>query len=190
MFSRIIEASSNLEKHTHILKISQLDTKRGPMIAMGDKDALYLLEFAGRRGLERGIERLKHKTKSVIIPGVTEPIHSIEAELNQYFEGKLQTFKTPFLSFGSPFQEHVWEELRKIPYGQTCSYADIAARIGNPSAYRAVANANGANQIAILIPCHRVINKNGALGGYGGGVEHKAQLLNLEQRGWGRVPTP
>ncbi len=182
MISRIL-ASTHLENPGHVLNISQLNTKFGPMIAIGDKDALYLLEFAGRRGLERGIERLKHKTKSTIVPGIAEPIRSIEAELTQYFDGKLQEFFTPFLSFGTPFQMRVWAELRKIPYGQTCSYADIAARIEKPSAYRAVANANGANQIAILIPCHRVINTNGALGGYGGGVERKAQLLTLEQRG-------
>lgn len=165
-----------------VLKVSQLNTKFGLMIAIGDNDALYLLEFVTRRRLERGIERLKHKTNSTIISGITEPIRSIEAELSQYFEGKLQKFATPFLSFGSPFQERVWEELRKIPYGQTCSYADIAERIGKPSAYRAVANANGANQLAIVIPCHRVINTNGNLGGYGGGVDRKAQLLNLEQQ--------
>lgn len=84
---------------------------------------------------------------------------------------------------GSPFQTSVWEQLRKIPPGKTCSYADIALALGKPAAYRAVAQANGANQLAIIIPCHRVINSSGELGGYGGGVARKEWLLNHEKNG-------
>ena len=169
-FSRIMGAAPTLVGHRKILKASWLDTKLGPMIAIADDEALYLLEFVDRRGLEREVERLRKRTKSAILPGTTDHIQSIEHELTQYFEGSLKEFKTPLHTLGSPFQTRVWEELQKIPYGETSSYAAIAVSIGKPTAFRAVANANGANQIAIVIPCHRVINSNGDLGGYGGGL--------------------
>lgn len=182
-FSRIMGAAPTLLGHRNILKAAWLDTKLGPMIAIADEDALYLLEFVDRRGLEREVERLRQRTKSAIIPGTTPPILSIKNELSQYFEGQLRKFKTPLYFLGSPFQKYVWEELQKIPFGETRSYADIAAAIGKPTAFRAVANANGANQFAIIVPCHRVINTNGDLGGYGGGLNRKKWLINQEKQG-------
>jgi AraC family transcriptional regulator of adaptative response/methylated-DNA-[protein]-cysteine methyltransferase len=152
------------------------------MLAIANDSALYLLEFVYRRGLEREIERLRTRTKSAIIPGRTPIIDSIDAELKAYFQGTLTHFKTPLFWLGSPFQKTVWEELMKIKPGQTCSYAEIARNIGMPKAFRAVANANGANQLAIVIPCHRVINTNGDIGGYGGGISRKSWLLNHEKR--------
>ncbi len=181
-FSRIMGAAPALLGERKILKASWLDTKLGPMIAIADNETLYLVEFVDRRGLEREVERLRQKLKSAIIPGSTQPIRSIEHELNQYFDGKLSEFKTPLCFLGSPFQKHVWEELKKIPYGETRSYSDLAKAIGKPSAFRAVAQANGANQLAIVIPCHRVINTDGELGGYGGGLIRKKWLINLEKR--------
>ncbi|PLR77377.1 bifunctional transcriptional activator/DNA repair enzyme protein Ada [Bacillus sp. V3-13] len=181
-FSRIMGAAPTMLGQSNILKAAWLDTKLGPMIAIADEEALYLLEFVDRRGLEREVERLRHKTKSAIIPGETEPIRSIKTELDQYFDGKLTEFKTPLFFLGSPFQRRVWDELRKIPYGQTVSYSGLAAAIGKPSAFRAAANANGANQLAIIIPCHRVINTNGELGGYAGGLTRKKWLINHEAK--------
>jgi AraC family transcriptional regulator of adaptative response/methylated-DNA-[protein]-cysteine methyltransferase len=180
-FSRIMGAAPTLLGHNNILKAAWLDTPLGPMIAIANEEALYLLEFVDRRGLEREVERLRQKTKSAIIPGHTQAINSIENELKQYFNGKLKEFKTPLFLLGSPFQKLVWEELEKIPSGETQSYSDIAAAIGKPSACRAVANANGANQLAIIIPCHRIINANGDLGGYGGGLARKKWLINHEK---------
>jgi len=165
-----------------ILKETWLDTPLGSMIAIADDKALYLLEFVERRGLEREIERLRIKTKSAIIPGRTMPIDSIDKELQLYFTGNLQQFTTPILLLGSLFQKLVWEELQKIPYGKTYSYADLAKNIGKQTAYRAVANANGNNQIAIVIPCHRVINTNGGLGGYAGGIDRKKWLIDHEKQ--------
>lgn len=182
-FSRIMGKAPSLSGHSNILKASWLDTRLGPMIAISDDEALYLLEFVDRRGLEREVERLRVKTKSGIIPGHTQPISSIEKELNLYFDGKLKKFNTPLFYFGSPFQQRVWDELKKIPYGKTKSYLDIAKAIGNPQAFRAVARANGANQFAIVIPCHRVINTSGELGGYGGGLARKKWLINHECNG-------
>lgn len=166
-----------------ILRASWLDTQLGPMMAIADDNELYLLEFVDRRGLEREVERLRTRLQAAIIPGQTTPIQSIENELSQYFEGMLTEFKTPLHLMGSPFQKSVWEQLQKIPAGETSSYADIALALGKPTAYRAVAQANGANQLAIVIPCHRVINVSGELGGYGGGVARKEWLLNHEKTG-------
>ncbi len=181
-FSRIMGAAPTLLGQSTILKVSWLDTQLGPMIAIADEAALYLLEFVDRRGLEREIERLRWKMKSAIIPGTTQPIQSIESELKAYFEGRLSEFKTPLFLMGSPFQRCVWEELQKIPSGETRSYSDVAITMGKPSAFRAVAQANGANQLAIIIPCHRVININGELGGYGGGLMRKKWLINHEKQ--------
>src|SRR5262249_23117061 len=142
----------------------------------------YLLEFVDRRGLKREVERLRQKTKSGVVPGVTPPIRSIEAELTAYFKGDLREFRTPLFFLGSLFQKQVWEALIKIPYGETRSYSDIAKAIGRPSAIRATASANGANQLALIVPCHRVINSNGDIGGYGGGLTRKKWLINHEKR--------
>ena len=182
-FSKIMGAAPTQIGAAQILKASWLDTPLGPMVAIADEKALYLVEFVDRRGLEREIERLRQKTKSAIIPGETQPIQSIENELKHYFKGELQEFKTPVFLQGSLFQKNVWEELRQIPYGKTCSYSNIAVAIGKPSACRAVAGANGANQFAIIIPCHRVINSDGSLSGYGGGVARKQWLINHEKQG-------
>ncbi len=180
-FSRIMGAPPSKFGNDKVLKASWLDTLLGPMLAIADEQALYLLEFVDRRGLEREVERLRQKTKSAIIPGCTKPIRAIENELRQYFEGKIREFRTPLLLLGSPFQKQVWEELKKIPPGVTRSYSDIARAVGRPSSFRAVAQANGANQMALVIPCHRVINANGELGGYGGGLIRKKWLLNHEK---------
>jgi AraC family transcriptional regulator, regulatory protein of adaptative response / methylated-DNA-[protein]-cysteine methyltransferase len=173
-FSKIMGAApTKFTQHHKMLKASWLDTKLGPMIAIADETSLYLLEFVDRRGLELEVERLRLKTKAAIIPGVTDPIKSITLELESYFDGKLTQFKTPLHLLGSPFQRLVLDELMRIPYGQTQSYMAQAEAIGKATAYRAVANANGANQLAIVIPCHRIINSNGDLGGYGGGIRRK-----------------
>lgn len=180
-FSRIMGSAPTKLDKDHILKASWLDTPLGPMLAIANDKSLYLLEFVDRRGLEREIERLRKKTKSAIIPGHAEPIDSINKELQLYFAGKLKHFQTPLFLLGSPFQRYVWDELVKIPPGETRSYAEIAKNIGRPSAFRAVAQANGSNQLAIIIPCHRVINTNGELGGYAGGLSRKAWLINHER---------
>jgi AraC family transcriptional regulator, regulatory protein of adaptative response / methylated-DNA-[protein]-cysteine methyltransferase len=164
------------------LQSTLIDTPLGPMIAIANHEKLYLLEFVDRRGLEREIERLRSKTKSAILPGSPKPIKSIELELQGYFAGKLTEFKTPTGMLGSVFQQTVWQTLQKIPLGETISYAGLAQKINNPAACRAVAQANGANQLALIIPCHRVINSDGALGGYSGGITRKNWLLNHEKR--------
>jgi methylated-DNA-[protein]-cysteine S-methyltransferase len=104
----------------------------------------------------------------------------IRAELGRYFAGTLRTFASPVRPAGTEFQQRVWRELQRIPYGETVSYLDLATRIGNPKAVRAVGLANGANPLPIIVPCHRVIGSNGSLTGFGGGLPLKRALLDLE----------
>lgn len=102
------------------------------------------------------------------------------SQLCEYFDGKRKIFELPLNLIGTEFQQKVWKALKKIPYGSTCTYKDVAFKIGNPKASRAVGMANNKNPIAIIIPCHRVIGKNGTLTGYAGGLKIKEELLKLE----------
>jgi methylated-DNA-[protein]-cysteine S-methyltransferase len=115
-------------------------------------------------------------------PAPAPPNLQLEAQLREYFSGKRQTFDFPLAPKGTEFQLAVWNALLEIPYGDTITYAELARRIGKPSAVRAVGAANGANPIPVIIPCHRVIGSNGTLTGYGGGIERKQWLLALEGR--------
>jgi AraC family transcriptional regulator of adaptative response/methylated-DNA-[protein]-cysteine methyltransferase len=183
-FTRIMGAPP-ASRATRALFAAWLDTPLGPMTAIADEHALRLLEFVDRRGLEREIERLRLRQKAGIAPGRTAPIEQIDAELKAYFAGHSTSFATPLASSGSPFQGAVWDALKTIPPGETWTYAQLARAVGRPRAVRAVGTANGANQLAIVIPCHRVINANGELGGYAGGVPRKKWLLEHERRTFG-----
>ena len=145
-FSKIMGAAPTHHAQQHLLlKGTWLDSPLGPILAVADEKKLYLLEFVERRGLEREIERLRLRLKAAIVPGITEPLRSIDRELKSYFEGRLKKFKTPLFFLGSDFQKKVWNELLKIPHGETRSYTAQAVCMGEPKATRAVANANGAN---------------------------------------------
>jgi methylated-DNA-[protein]-cysteine S-methyltransferase len=109
-----------------------------------------------------------------------EPFAGVQLQLREYFAGERTEFDTPLTLDGSAFEQRVWQALREIPYGETISYGEIARRIGQPSAARAVGLANARNPIAVIVPCHRVIGANGTLTGYGGGLERKRLLLELE----------
>ncbi len=158
-----------------------MESPLGPLIAGANAEELVLLEFTDRRMLEAQIETLRRHFKTSIVPGDNRILNTLRSELKQYFNGRLKKFSTPLAFPGSEFQERVWKELLCIPYGSTVSYEELAARINSPRAQRAVGHTNGLNRIAILVPCHRVVNKNGELGGYGGGLWRKRALLDLEQ---------
>jgi len=157
-----------------------LDTPLGAMLAVADDEGLCLLEFVDRRAIERQIEVLRRRMNAAIVPGDNAHLDMIEDELSRYFEGTLQRFSVPIVAPGTPFQERVWRRLRKIPYGRTLSYAQLAEGIKRPGAQRAVGKANGDNRLAIVIPCHRVVRSDGTLCGYGGGVWRKKWLLAHE----------
>ena len=149
------------------------DSPVGPLLLAGDSEALHVLAFGvGSRPREIGAD-WKPDTKGVL--------RNVCQELDRYFAGKLQRFTTRLAFNGTAFQNAVWQELTRIPYGETISYLDLAKRIEKPTAVRAVGMANGANPIAIIVPCHRVIGSNGSLTGFGGGLPTKRALLELEK---------
>lgn len=145
---------------------SLIATPIGSMIALCNESAIVSLDFTDETNL--------HEVSDHPL------LIQLQAELAEYFAQKRQIFTLPLAPTGTPFQQQAWEILQTIPYGETISYAQEAALSGNPNATRAIANANGKNPIAILIPCHRVIASGGGLGGYNGGVWRKEFLLTLE----------
>ena len=169
-----------MKAENRVLKESRIKTPLGEMIAIADQNFLYLLEFTDSPNVKRKIERLKGKLNCIIEPGQAQPITSIEQELSSYFSGKLKRFDTPIFMMGTDFQRLAWQELRDIPYADTRSYKQQADLLKKPKAVRAIANANAANQLAIIIPCHRVIQNDGKIGGYAGGVQRKEWLLEHE----------
>lgn len=163
------------------LRASWIDTPLGAMIAVCDTRHLHLLEFLDRKALPTELRKLWTASKGRIGIGETPATDQITAELSQFFEGHSARFETPLAFHGSPFTQEVWRALQTIPAGTTRSYGDIARQIGRPQSVRAVARANGANQLALIIPCHRVIGADGALTGYGGGLWRKQRLIELER---------
>jgi methylated-DNA-[protein]-cysteine S-methyltransferase len=145
----------------------------GPLLLAGTRSSLCALQFAHGRKPVFPNEGWKKDD---------DELAKVVAQLDEYFAGARRTFDVQLEPSGTEFQRAVWNELCRIPYGSTISYAELARRIGNPRAVRAVGLANGANPIAIVVPCHRVIGANGTLTGYGGGLAAKRYLLDLEQR--------
>ena len=165
-----------------VLNADWIETPIGAMIAVSDKSMLYLLEFIDRKALPTELKKLWKLSGGKLGIGRFRPIDQIEEELSAYFSAESAEFTVPVWFKGSAFTISVWEQLRKIPVGQTRSYKDIAEAVGRPSAVRAVARANGANQLALVIPCHRVIGADGSLTGYGGGLWRKQYLIDLERK--------
>ncbi|MCV2893632.1 bifunctional transcriptional activator/DNA repair enzyme AdaA [Lentibacter sp. XHP0401] len=159
-----------------------VSTPLGDMITVSSRTHLHLLEFTDRKGLPRELAKLRALAKGSLGIGSTAPAEQIKSELAAYFAGTSARFETPLAYTGSPFAQSVWDTLRLIPAGTTKSYSDIAREIDRPTATRAVARANGANQIALVVPCHRVIGADGSLTGYGGGLWRKQKLLEIERQ--------
>jgi len=141
----------------------------GPITLQSDGESLTGLDF--------DLSEQRNPIFSVL-----EIFKRTKEELDEYFLGLRKTFTVPLKTSGTPFQKQVWDALLKIPYGETRCYEEIAIQIGNPKAYRAIGMANNRNAIGIIIPCHRVIGKDGSLSGYAGGLDKKIGLLDLEKR--------
>jgi len=180
-FERFFGASPGRRAAGPGVVLSWVKSPLGPLVAGATEQGVCLLEFTDRRMLETQFSVLRRRFDGPVAPGVNDHLAKLEAELVEYFAGSLKTFTVPLVYPGTPFQEIVWKELLKIPYGQTRSYEDLAAAVGVPKAVRAVGTANGKNRLAIIIPCHRVVRKSGELGGYGGGLRRKQFLLELER---------
>jgi len=164
----------------NIIHICAYDTPVARMRLGSFDNELCLCDWEHSAHRERTDRKLQTMLDARFEYGLTPVLTRTIKELDEYFDGKRKTFDIPLIMTGTPFQRCVWNELRTIPYGSTASYALIAERIGKPRHVRAVANANGANPISIIVPCHRVIGSDAKLTGYGGGLQIKRQLLELE----------
>lgn len=166
----------------NVILIHRFTTPLGPMFVCASKRGVCLLEFVDRRMLETEFKDLQRLLQARILAGENQHTSQAECEVGEYFAGTRQQFELALDMPGSEFQQSVWQTLQAIPYGSTASYAEQAEKLGKPQAVRAVAGANGANRVAIVVPCHRVIGKDGALTGYGGGLARKQWLLEHERR--------
>jgi len=164
----------------NVIKIQYHKTKIGELILGSFDDKLCILDYRYRKRRNTVDKRIKKDLKAEFIEDTNEILEKTKKQINEYLSSKRREFDIPILMVGSDFQKQVWRELENIKYGKTASYLEIAKRINNKKAVRAVALANGANAIALLIPCHRIIKLNGGVGGYSGGVEVKKRLLEIE----------
>ncbi|MEW4367897.1 bifunctional transcriptional activator/DNA repair enzyme AdaA [Aliikangiella maris] len=179
-FKKQFGQSPGTNQFQHTITIAYLPTPLGVMIAGTSEQGICLLEFADRIRLQIQIERLAKLFKSRFVLGTHPFIEQLSTELHQYFCGQQKRFSVPLDLPGTVFQREVWQALIDVPYGQSRSYQQQAAVIERPKAVRAVAKANADNRIAIVIPCHRILGKDGKLTGYAGGLWRKQRLLELE----------
>ncbi|WP_299246833.1 methylated-DNA--[protein]-cysteine S-methyltransferase [uncultured Aquimarina sp.] len=179
-FKKVIGTSPLKSTNGNVILISRLTTPLGPMFVCATEKGVCLLEFVDRGMLETEFKDLQKRLKAQIVAGENEHIKQAKKEVTEYFDGKRKTFEVALETPGTDFQNTVWHSLQQIQYGQVTTYQQQAEKIKNPKAIRAVASANGCNRISIIIPCHRVIGKNGSMTGYSGGVERKQWLLTHE----------
>lgn len=157
-------------------------TNHGFDLILGSFDnKLCLVGFMGSKHREKQDSKLQRDLKAKFVEHEDEVLLQTVKELDEYFEGKRIEFRVPLLMVGTEFQKSVWKALQQIPYGETSTYKKQAKMIDNEKAVRAVANANGANPISIIVPCHRIIGSDGTLTGFGGGLDLKQKLLNIEK---------
>jgi AraC family transcriptional regulator of adaptative response/methylated-DNA-[protein]-cysteine methyltransferase len=180
-FTRTFGHTPGASRDADCIQVTWLESPLGPLLAAATSASICLLEFTERRMLEAQFATLRRRFKVPIVPGANRHLEQLRRELAEYFAGERRRFSVPLNYPGTPFQQKVWNELLRIPYGETRSYEDIARAVGSASAVRAVGQTNGLNRICVVIPCHRVVNKDGKLGGYGGGLWRKQALLTLEQ---------
>lgn len=179
-FKVLVGDSPKESKDKSVILISRVTSPLGPMFICATDKGICLVEFTDRKMLETEFRDLQKKLNAVILQGENEHSKACKKQLKEYFEGKRNSFQLNLDLPGSPFQNTVWEELQKIPFGTTTTYQQMALRINQETAVRAMANANGHNRVSIIVPCHRVIGKDGKLTGYGGGLQRKQWLLDHE----------
>ncbi|MEO5800643.1 MAG: methylated-DNA--[protein]-cysteine S-methyltransferase [Gemmatimonadales bacterium] len=179
-FGRLVGTSPGRARSGEPVTAVSFQSPLGSLVAAAVDDGVCLLEFGDIARLEQQAPRLRKWFNGPIIAGHHPHLDQLQRELDEYFAGTRQEFSVPLVVRGAPFELGVWAQLQQIPYGETRSYSDIALAVDNPKAVRAVGSANGRNRLAIVIPCHRVVNADGRLGGYGGGLWRKVRLLEIE----------
>jgi O-6-methylguanine DNA methyltransferase len=181
VFQRLFGRAQASASDRAVIHLDWLHTPVGPLLLGATARAVCLLEFSSPRRIERQVASLGRAFGAQFVPGTNEVLATLRSQLGEYFAGTRREFDVPLDHRGTPFQQRVWQALLEIPYGETRSYLDIARRVGDEQASRAVGTANGSNRIAVVVPCHRVVNSSGALGGYGGGLQCKQYLLDIER---------
>ena len=179
-FSRLVGAPPGRARDGEPVIAATWNSPLGTMVGAAVDEGVVLMEFGDIARLERQAPTLRRWFHGPVVVGAHPHLTAIFGELEEYFDGARREFTTPLVLRGSRFELAVWHALRAIPYGTTCSYADVARAIDNPKAVRAVGSANGRNRLPIVVPCHRVVNTGGKLGGYGGGLWRKVRLLEVE----------
>ena len=159
--------------------IREIETPVGPLTIGATETAIVLCDFTRRPMMPAQLASVRRRIGPMVV-GDSPLLDRADRQLREYFAGERRDFDLALDIPGSAFQERVWDELRRIPYGETISYRELALRVGAPQAPRAVGRANGSNRVAIIVPCHRVVAAGGGLGGYGGGLPAKRHLLELE----------
>lgn len=180
-FKKLLGKSPSKSQNKNIVLINRLTTPLGPMFVGATDNGICLLEFTDRKMLETEFRDLQKLLKAQILIGENQHIKQAKKELKEYFDGKRKNFEVALDTPGTDFQQEAWIALHTVPFGETTTYQNQAIKIKNPKAVRAVARANGMNRVSIIIPCHRIIGKNGKLTGYGGGIERKKWLIDFEQ---------
>jgi AraC family transcriptional regulator of adaptative response/methylated-DNA-[protein]-cysteine methyltransferase len=179
-FGRLFGAPPGSARDRRAVVASMLTSPLGPLVAAATERGVCMLEFADRRGLQGQAAALARSTGRAVVPGRNQHLEQLAAELGAWFARSRTAFSVPLDTAGTDFQTAVWRHLLTIPYGQTRSYEQVAHAVGRPRAQRAVGRANGQNRVSIVIPCHRVVQKDGGLRGYAGGLWRKRWLLELE----------
>ena len=187
-FGRMFGAPPGRGRDAPFVVMRLLDTPLGSLVAGASPRGACLLEFADRRMLEAQLRTLSTRLGAVLLPGTNAHLDALARQVDEYLALRRRRFDVPLDLPGTPFQKEVWAALLSIPYGETRSYSDLARTIGKPGAARAVGRANGQNRLGIVVPCHRVVNEDGTLGDYGGGLRRKQDLLDLERGA--PVPAP
>jgi len=182
-FTGKFKSTPGRSNHVQPILVQGMESPVGRLEIGATERGVCLVEFADRRALPTELARLEQRLGVPIVPGTNALVARMIDELNRYFAGESREFSVPLDITGTPFQRRVWDELCRIPYGETISYGELARRVESPGGQRAVGQANGANHIAIVIPCHRVVQSDGKLRGYGGGLWRKQILLDLESSG-------
>lgn len=184
--SNIDEANKSIALRSdntgNVIHVTYIETGLGTMVAAATDKGICMLEFPDYKHLLLEFKQLVSYFKTTLEERDSPHFHTLQKQMDEYFDGKRKAFDIPLDMVGTDFQKTAWEALLTIPYGTTSSYGELANSLGKSTSARAIANANGKNKIAIIIPCHRIIGADGSLTGYAGGLERKEKLLDLEQQ--------